>query len=77
MKHIATFVLFVAVILGFFFAITGKRAAYIPADADHRGIVVAAACLDCHAPGKPAALKKEHPPKDQCLACHKRKPGTE
>jgi hypothetical protein len=76
MKQLLLFVLFVALVLGFFFAITGKRAAYIPADDAHRGLTAQEACLTCHAPGMEAPLKKDHPPKVECLKCHKRKPGT-
>jgi hypothetical protein len=27
--------------------------------------------MECHGPGKPAARKETHPPKDDCIKCHK------
>ncbi len=75
MRKWILFGVFVAAVLGFFFAITGKKAAYIPGDDSHRGLKVVAACLECHGPGREFALKKEHPPKEQCFECHKRPKG--
>jgi hypothetical protein len=73
MKSALLFVVFVALILGFFFAISGTRAPYIPPDEAHQSVLSEAVCRACHAPGQEAALKKDHPPKEQCLKCHKRK----
>ena len=49
----------------------GKKAPFIPPDNIHRAITAQEDCAACHAPGKPAALKLNHPPKEQCLICHK------
>jgi hypothetical protein len=73
MKKWLPFVAFVALVLGFFYAISGHRAPYIPGDDVHRPLTQAALCRDCHAPGKEAPLVESHPPKEQCFSCHKRK----
>ena len=49
----------------------GKKAPFIPADDLHKIITTNEACAECHAPGKRAPLKQTHPPKEQCLICHK------
>ncbi len=73
MKNWLLYLVFVAVVLAFFFSISGTRAPRIPLDGAHNGIQVEAVCRDCHAPGKEAPLKKEHPPKEMCFKCHTRK----
>lgn len=50
---------------------TGRKAPFIPSDDAHRSITTQEGCAACHAPGKPAPLKPLHPPKEQCLICHK------
>jgi hypothetical protein len=50
---------------------SGKKAPPIPADNIHSTITTQEGCVTCHAPGKPAPLKADHPPKEQCLICHK------
>ena len=55
----------------FFISSGGKKVPAIPGDADHRVITTQEACLTCHAPGKKAPLRENHPPKEQCLICHK------
>jgi hypothetical protein len=30
-------------------------------------------CAACHGPGKRSPLKSSHPPKEDCLLCHKMK----
>jgi cbb3-type cytochrome oxidase cytochrome c subunit len=50
---------------------TAKKAPFIPADTIHRSIATQEGCVACHAPGKQAPLKADHPPKEQCLICHK------
>jgi len=44
----------------------------IPEDDAHKGIMEEQACFECHGEGKEFARKKTHPPKDQCLKCHKK-----
>ena len=50
---------------------TGKKAPAIPPDIIHSAITTQEACAGCHALGKQAPLKASHPPKEQCLICHK------
>jgi hypothetical protein len=45
----------------------------VPFDERHGRPLVVAACRDCHAPGKEAPLPAAHPPKEQCLTCHRAK----
>ena len=72
MKSTMGFIVFVvAVLLILFFLSSSKKAPFIPADDPHKVITTNAACLNCHAPGKQAPLKSTHPPKDQCMICHK------
>ena len=73
MKNTWGFIIVAAAIILFLVLISGKRAVYVPADAQHAGLTTNAACIECHAPGKEAPLKKDHPPKDECLTCHKYK----
>lgn len=72
MKNTLGFILFAAaILLGLFFLSSGKKPPLIPSDARHNSITTDAACLECHAPGKQSPLKPSHPPKEQCLTCHK------
>jgi flagellin-like protein len=65
------FIVFVLVVVGVLFAISGDRSPRVPDDQNHAVITDDAACLECHGPGKYAERKPDHPPKDQCLICHK------
>jgi hypothetical protein len=56
-----------------FISSSGKKPPFIPPDAVHRAIAAQEGCVACHAPGKQAPLKADHPPKEQCLICHKAK----
>ena len=73
MKNTIGFILFAAaiVLVLFFLSTSGKKAPFIPSDDLHRIINTETACTECHAPGKRAPLKPSHPPKEQCLVCHK------
>jgi hypothetical protein len=72
MKNTAGFILFAAVVLiVLFFLSSGKKPPFIPVDARHQSIAGDSGCIACHAPGKLAPLKASHPPKEQCLTCHK------
>lgn len=73
MKSTWAFLAFVAAVVLALYLISGDRAMYVPGDAQHAGITSDAACRECHAPGKQSPLKETHPPKDQCLTCHKYK----
>ncbi|MDA8078540.1 MAG: hypothetical protein M0Z79_06325 [Nitrospiraceae bacterium] len=72
MKNTVIFVVFMLVVVGFLYSISGKRYSQIPSDARHRVADEAALCMECHGQGNPDALKKEHPPKYECFTCHKR-----
>jgi hypothetical protein len=74
MKKNAVFLAAAAVILlALFFLSSNKKVPFIPADELHQNVTTNAACGECHAPGKRAPLKAAHPPKEQCLICHKTK----
>jgi len=74
MKNTVGFAVFVLVVLLLlFFLSSSKKVPPIPSDALHSGITTDAGCATCHGPGKQAPLKPAHPPKEQCLVCHKKK----
>jgi hypothetical protein len=73
MRNTVIFVVFVLAVMGLLFAISGDRSPRIPEDERHAGLTEQASCRECHAPGREAALSPDHPPKEQCLLCHKRK----
>ncbi len=63
----------VVIVLGLFFlSSTGKKPPLIPQNAAHTGITTAEGCAACHAPGRSSPLREKHPPKEQCLVCHKK-----
>ena len=52
--------------------LSGKREKrYVPEDGNHPRPLVVAQCRDCHAPGKVAPQTAKHPPKEQCMLCHR------
>jgi len=53
------------------FALTDRHAPFIPRDIFHALVINNAACTTCHTPGKQAPLKASHPPKEECMLCHK------
>ncbi|HET6514027.1 MAG TPA: hypothetical protein VFG09_02620 [Thermodesulfovibrionales bacterium] len=71
MKNTIIFVIFVLLVLGLLTLFSGTRAPRIPEDSRHAALSDNAACMECHGPGKVAERKKTHPPKDECLLCHK------
>lgn len=73
MKQTLYFIIFTLAVLGILYSISGERSGRIPDDEAHRVITTSAACLVCHAPGMEHARKAKHPPKDDCLLCHKTK----
>lgn len=73
MKNTIIFIAFMLLVIGFLTLFSGTRAPRIPEDSRHGVITDNAACAECHAPGKEAALKASHPPKTECLLCHKAK----
>jgi len=44
---------------------------YVPEDENHPRPLVVTTCRDCHAPGKMAPQPPDHPPKEQCMLCHR------
>jgi hypothetical protein len=62
-----------AVLIVLLFLSSGRKIPPIPVDDLHRNITADSVCRECHAPGKGAPLKDSHPPKEQCLVCHKTK----
>ncbi len=61
-----------AIVLALFFlSSSGRRPTTIPADEFHQGMNKQDGCLNCHAPGRTSPLKERHPPKEQCLVCHR------
>jgi uncharacterized paraquat-inducible protein A len=73
MKSTLIFIVFVLIVIGFLCTVSGKRVPppLIPADAAHQAVTEEKACMDCHAFGKAAPMKKSHPPKRECFKCHK------
>jgi hypothetical protein len=74
MKKTWPLIIAAAVIIGVlvFLSATGKKAPFIPFDDLHKNRTTQEGCVTCHAPGKQAPLKEDHPPKEQCLVCHHR-----
>ncbi len=58
-------------LIGLFVLSTGNKPPSIPGDLFHAGVSNNAACRTCHTPGRQAPLKDAHPPKLECLICHK------
>ncbi|MHB8882219.1 MAG: c-type cytochrome [Thermodesulfovibrionales bacterium] len=73
MKNNIIFIVFILIVVGFLLSISGKKYPQIPATKAHLGITEAAACLTCHGPDGERPRKPAHPPKDDCLKCHKKK----
>lgn len=73
MKSTWSLVVAAGVIIGglVFLSSTSKQPPFIPADDLHKNITAQEGCVPCHGPGTQAPLKANHPPKEQCLVCHK------
>ena len=71
MKHIAMYVAFMLAVVGLLFALSGTKSPRIPDDENHVNFTVEESCQECHGPEGVAPRSDSHPPKDQCLACHK------
>ncbi len=78
MKNTLIFVAFVLIVIGLLFVVSGKRVPppLIPDDSLHEALNDVSACMNCHGPGKSAAMRKAHPPKYECFKCHKIKQGS-
>ena len=60
-----------AILAFLFFLSSRKQAPTLPRDNAHAQVLSNSLCLTCHGPGKQSPLKPSHPPKEQCLVCHK------
>lgn len=67
------FIIFILVVVGVLYAISGERAFRIPDDEYHRVVDNNEVCMGCHGHDKQYARKSNHPPKDNCIYCHKTK----
>ncbi|HUI46388.1 MAG TPA: cytochrome C [Nitrospirota bacterium] len=72
-KNLVPILLIFTIVAVLYFISSRQRAPLIPADALHQNIAGNAGCAECHGPGKKAPLKANHPPKEQCLICHRYK----
>jgi len=73
MKSTLIFLIFVVAVLALLSVISGRRIPPppIPLDSNHIALNDVKVCLDCHGAEKKAPMKKTHPPKKECLKCHK------
>ena len=60
-----------AILLFLFFLSSRQQAPTLPRDETHKQALSNSLCQTCHGPGKRSPLKPSHPPKEQCLLCHK------
>jgi hypothetical protein len=58
-------------LLLYFLSSSGEKPPPIPPDTTHAGLTTNDVCMPCHGAGKEAPLKDTHPPKEQCVICHK------
>jgi hypothetical protein len=74
MKSTGLLFLAFAVIVGllFYLSFSAKKPPAVPQDAIHEALLSDSACPACHGAGKELPMKTTHPPKEQCLTCHKR-----
>ncbi|MGO9377782.1 MAG: hypothetical protein ACLP29_04415 [Dissulfurispiraceae bacterium] len=71
MKNTLFFLIFVLVIVGILYSLSGKKYPQMPSDPVHRGATEESMCNECHGPQGKFPRKPEHPPKDECFKCHK------
>lgn len=67
------FIVFVLVVIGLLTTISGERSARIPDNPVHINLTDSEYCLTCHGPGGEFMRSEHHPPKDNCILCHKTK----
>lgn len=65
------FVLGMLAVLGIFIAISGDRAHQMPADENHISVTDVEMCKGCHISEGMTMVSEKHPPKFECLKCHK------
>ncbi len=51
-------------------ALRNPQPPMMPRDAQHGSFESAAACLECHAPGRPVPQSAKHPVGRDCTHCH-------
>lgn len=64
-----------ALLIGVLILISGKKFTPFPGDAIHAGLEDNLSCQPCHSPDGASPLSEKHPPKEQCLTCHKLSSG--
>jgi hypothetical protein len=69
------FIIFAVAVIALLNSVSGDRSPRIPEDEIHKGLNDNQSCMQCHGPGQYAERSPSHPPKDQCILCHKRKRG--
>jgi hypothetical protein len=73
MKNTFFFIIFVLAVVGILYLISGKKYPPMPSDPIHNIAAADFMCNECHGPQGKFPKKPEHPPKDECLKCHKTK----
>ena len=48
-----------------------RKTRYVPEDENHPRPLAVTLCRDCHGGGKMSPQLAKHPPKDQCMLCHR------
>lgn len=66
------FPLLLVLVIGGLFTLSEKEFAPLPGDAVHADLTKNSSCTNCHGEGGESPLSDKHPPKEQCLTCHKR-----
>ena len=62
----------VLLVIGILTMLSGARKTrYVPKDEHHPRPLVVEKCRDCHAPDKMSPQSAKHPPKEQCMLCHR------
>ena len=70
-KNIGIIVFALAILAFLFFLSSRKKAPMLPNDEAHKQAQSNSLCPTCHGPGKQSPLRPSHPPKEQCLLCHR------
>jgi len=68
--------LLAGLLVGGLWLMSAKKFAPLPGDAVHAGLTDDLSCLPCHSPDGESPLGEKHPPKEQCLTCHKAEQGS-
>jgi hypothetical protein len=65
------FLLLAVLIVSGLLLLSNRKFTQLPADTLHAGLTDNSSCAPCHSPDGESPLSEEHPPKEQCLTCHK------